>query len=159
METALNIALYFSDLYRKAYHKDIDEMKVHKLLYLAQRESLARTNKQLFVESFYAWQYGPVVSEIRKAFRSGIFQEGVRFVAVLSEYAKSVLDYVFSKYSKKDSWSLSRLTHAEYSWQTARARKNSGGAFRLMTIDDIRVDAQRIAKRRRMLHNLGLGAI
>lgn len=159
METALNIASYFSNMYWKRYHEYIDEMKMHKLLYLAQRESLARTDMPLFAESFCAWQYGPVVSEIRKAFRNGVFQGGGRFVTVLSEHVRSVLDYVFSKYSGKDSWSLSRLTHAEYSWQTARARRNCGGAFRLMSLDDIRVDAQRIAKRRKMLHNLGLGAI
>lgn len=30
------------------------------------------------------------------------------------------MDYVFEQYSKKSSWSLSRLTHGEYSWEHAR---------------------------------------
>lgn len=159
MNNVLNIALSISAMYRKTYNADIDEMKMHKLLYLSQRESLVRTGCPLFTEEFHAWQFGPVVNEIRKAFRDGVLPGGGRSSPAISEYAQSILNYVFSRYSQKDSWSLSRLTHAEYSWQAARKRKNCGGAFRPMPVSDIKVDAQRIASRRRMLYNLGLGAI
>ncbi len=40
-------------------------MKLHKLLYFAQRESLAITNEPLFEENFEGWKYGSVSREVR----------------------------------------------------------------------------------------------
>ena len=69
MASAVIVARYFSNRYRLEKQADIDEMKLHKLLYLAQRESLVRYDKPLFPEGIYAYQYGPVVKEVREAFR------------------------------------------------------------------------------------------
>ena len=40
-------------------------MKLHKLLYLSQREALAVTGQPLFQEEFEGWKYGPVCREVR----------------------------------------------------------------------------------------------
>ena len=124
-------------------------VKLHKLLYLAQRESLVQHDTPLFAEGIYAYQYGPVVKEVRSALKRGTALGHLK-TDTIPDDAKSVVDVVFDTYSDKNSWSLSRLTHAEYSWCHARRASNSGGGERLMPVDDIRRDAVRIRARRTM---------
>ena len=52
----------------------LDEMKLHKLLYLAQRESLAIFGRPLFYESFEGWKFGPVSPDVRKVYSNGGIQ-------------------------------------------------------------------------------------
>ena len=47
---AVGIAGVFSFRFREKTGTEIDEMKLHKMLYLAQRESLIRTGKPIFIE-------------------------------------------------------------------------------------------------------------
>lgn len=150
----LEVAGYFDSRYRTEKGLRIDEMKLHKLLYLAQRESLVRSGQPLFHEEICAWQFGPVVPIVRAAYRNDDIPdcEGIG----LSNDLKELLDYVYVRYAGKSAWSLSRLTHSESSWRAARARRNSGGGHRLMLIQDIMEDGNRIAKRRRVLKELGL---
>lgn len=69
---------------------------------------------------------------------------------------KKVFDKVFSSYAPKDSWSLSTLSHGEYSWRKAREGYDPNSACRTkIRVEDIRVDAQRIKQRRIMLNILG----
>ena len=50
MEKILNAAQYLFEEYKKLAGETIDQMKLHKLLYFAQRESFAITGKPLFSE-------------------------------------------------------------------------------------------------------------
>ena len=43
-------------------------MKLHKLLYFTQRESLAITGEAMFVETFEGWKFGPVSRLVRDHF-------------------------------------------------------------------------------------------
>ena len=52
----MNAAPYICNRYRKESKIEIDEMKLQKLLYFSQRESLIQNNKALFNESFYVWK-------------------------------------------------------------------------------------------------------
>lgn len=65
MEKIANVAQYVFERYKAVAGEIIDEMKLHKLLYFAQRESLAITNAPLFEETFEGWKYGPVCRELR----------------------------------------------------------------------------------------------
>lgn len=67
MEKIINVAQYVFKEYKRVTGEVIDEMKLHKLLYFAQRESLAITNTPLFEEEFEGWKYGPVCKEIRNS--------------------------------------------------------------------------------------------
>ena len=62
---------------------------------------------------------------------------------------------MFQQYASKDSWSLSTITHGEYSWQNARKgvadAENSSAKIQ---IDDIRKDAERIRLRRFILRKM-----
>ena len=158
MESAITYARYVATRYKDTFGDSIDEMKLHKLLYFAQRESLIQLGKPLFIESFYAWKYGPVLVAVRnysRIFRELTPQAGFS----LKDELVPVFDKVFSQYAGKESWSLSRLSHGEFSWQNAR--KGLGPVDhcdRAMTIEDIKVDADRIKLRRYFISQLGTGA-
>ena len=48
MAGMLTVAAYICDRYEKDFGEKIDEMKLQKLMYFAQRESLIRSGKPLF---------------------------------------------------------------------------------------------------------------
>lgn len=155
MVNVLDAASYAYNRYQREYGKKIDEMKLHKLLYFAQRESIIQTGNPLFEAIFYGWKFGPVLKEIRGVYRENSFSKDLcRDVVTEME---PIMNKVFEEYAGKDSWSLSRLTHGEVSWQNSRigvpAEANSDNP---MNILDIRLDAERIKNRREMLAQLGL---
>ena len=69
MVDVVSIASYISERYMKEYGERIDEMKLHKLLYLTQRECMIQTGEPMFDATFHAWKYGPVLPEIRLLYR------------------------------------------------------------------------------------------
>lgn len=153
MEPVVKIASYIVSRYQREYGGRIDEMKLHKLLYLSQRESIIQTGQPLFAEQFKAWKYGPVMQEIRNVYKLGLLYD--KAPVSIPDALIPVFDKVFSKYAGKESWSLSRLTHGEYSWQNAR--KGLGpvdSCANPISLDDIRVDADRIKLRRYFLERM-----
>ena len=150
MLNVISVASYICCRYKEQYGRDIDEMKLHKLLYFAQRECIVQTSKPLFDDRFEAWRYGPVMVCIRQYFKKGKLCE-MPTKECIAEY-QSVFDKVFLTFAPKDSWSLSSLTHGEYSWQKARkgcAPDEHCDAY--MATEDIAKDADRIRTRRFLL--------
>ena len=151
MEAAINIAAYIADRYKNETGVSIDEMKLHKLLYFSQRECVIQTGSPLFSEQFYAWKYGPVLVKVRDIIRKrGIVSLPSGYE--LPEKYLSVMNKVFSQYAHKTSWSLSRLSHGEISWQKARngfSPDESCGVA--LSLEDIKADAQRIRLRRSVI--------
>ena len=111
-------ASYIYEKYKSEFGTTIDEMKLHKLLYFAQRESIIQTGNPLFDATFRGQKYGPILKEIRESYKNS------SFVPVTSssdiDEMEPIVDTVFEQYAEKDSWSLSRLTHGEYSWKKSR---------------------------------------
>lgn len=150
MITVIQAASYIFHRYKEDYGSDIDEMKLHKLLYLSQRESIIMTGEPMFDAPFEAWKYGPVVVEIREKFRKNALNEQMDKDS-LSVY-QPVFDSVFQRYAVKDSWNLSLLTHGDSSWQNARQGLNPDEhCSERLSMDDIRWDAERIKIRRYIL--------
>ena len=118
MENLMSVASYVFNRYQDTMGEKIDEMKLHKLLYFAQRESIIQRNEPLFEEAFYGWKFGPVLKEIRSAYRDDAFFKTID-EKIISRI-KDIMDKVFEEYASKDSWSLSRLTHGEISWKNSR---------------------------------------
>ncbi len=147
MITALQAATFISQHYLKKKGVPIDEMKLHKLLYFAQRESIILFNEPLFSDKFVAWKYGPVMLCVRDALKIGPLNEPM---SIAGKAASSpVFDSVFQRYADRPSWSLSTLTHGEFSWQNARKGLSPEvNGNRLISNDDIRIDAERIKFRR-----------
>ncbi len=150
MEDVRKVASYICLRYQKEFGEPIDEMKLHKLLYLAQRECIIQTGEPLFRDKFEAWRYGPVLVSIRHLFRTNELKDPISKEA--EEKYKTVFDKIFSSYAKKSSWSLSVLTHGEYSWRKAREGYEPEATCSVeMKDEDIKVDAQRIKERRALL--------
>lgn len=152
MEEVIKVASYVCQRYQKEFRCRIDEMKLHKLLYFIQRECIAQTGEQMFPDKFEAWKYGPVMVCVRQHYKDDSLHEQMR-EEVIARY-KSVFDKVFETLAYKDAWSLSTLTHGEYSWQNARIGYDKD-AHCSVEIDpeDIRKDAERIKVRRFMLRH------
>lgn len=147
------IASYFCQHYKATFGIDMDEMKLHKMLYLSQRESIIQTGTPLFPDKFKAWCYGPVLLSIRHFYKDGsLFQ--LPLSDSMQQY-KPIFDKVFSAYATKDSWSLSAITHGEYAWQKARIGYGAEDACNVdIETEDIFRDAERIKQRRYLLHKI-----
>lgn len=155
MENLLNVASYIYNRYFETKGEQIDEMKLHKMLYFAQRESLIQRNEPLFAETFYGWKYGPILKEIRIAYRNNLFLDKVENEVICR--IQSIMDKVFEEYADKDSWSLSRLTHGEFAWKNSRKGIPNGvNGDNPIDINDIAKDAERVRLRRAGLAKLGL---
>lgn len=147
MTDVLTVAAYICNRYQKRYLKKIDEMKLHKLMYFAQRESLIQTDEPLFEATFQGRKYGPVLEELREPYcgRSGLPKVSVEEEASL----KKVMDVVFARYAPKESMSLCYLSQGELSWKNSRIDIPMGeNSENPMSLEDIREDAKRIKKRR-----------
>ena len=75
MESVVKIASYIVDRYQKDFGHRIDEMKLHKLLYFTQRESIIQTDEPMFPELFEAWRYGPVMAQLRPLYAQNQLNE------------------------------------------------------------------------------------
>ena len=142
MENVKNIAQYICDEYKRVSGEDIDEMKLHKLLYLSQRESLAITNMPLFESDFEGWRYGPVCREIRDSFIHNKI-DGAH--SEINDESKFILKSIVLQYGVYDSWKLSEISHNEISWKNARKGLSSDeNGIQILDINDIREDAKKI---------------
>jgi len=120
----------------------LDEMKLHKLLYLAQRESLAITGRPLFCEHFEGWKFGPVCPDVRNVYSNSGIQARVKDV---SPETSVILNAVLEEYGPIESWSLSQLSHEEVSWKNARkglAPDEPGNVE--LKLEDIMEDAKKV---------------
>lgn len=142
MEKILDIAKFLFDEYKKLSGEAIDEMKLHKLLYFAQREALAITGKPLFRGEMQGWKYGPVSPELRSCFaKDGLNAKTEEIGPEAAYIAKNVL----LEYGSIASWRLSELTHKEISWINAReglSPEDSGNE--VIKLEDIRKDAEKV---------------
>lgn len=155
MEDLMNVASYIFNRYNDEFHSRIDEMKLHKLLYFAQRESLIQNEEPLFDAVFYGWKFGPILKEIRSAYKDNLFYKIIPVDVVVR--ISVIMDKIFEEYAGKDSWSLSRLTHGELAWKNSRRGISDGeNSDNPMSLDDMKIDADRIRERRKMLMHLGL---
>jgi phage protein len=147
MIDVIKAASYIFKRYKDERNSEIDEMKLHKLMYFSQRESIIRTGQPMFDEQFEAWKYGPVIVKVRNKYKAKALNE-LPSQTELAPFLES-FNYVFQHYAPKESWSLSILAHGESSWQ--HAREGYGDDDRCdvpMALDDIIQDAERIKMRR-----------
>lgn len=142
VEKTLSVARNFYDKYVTDFGENMSEMKMHKLMYFVQRESLMYDNVPLFAESFLGWKYGPVLQSVREEYR-----KEYPFNDVDKEISKRSTELVMSilqKYGAMSPWKLSGISHNELSWKRSRMGLKSGeNGSRRLEIEAIRVDAIR----------------
>ena len=142
MSDIIDVAGYIVEKYSEVAGETLDEMKLHKLLYFTQRESLAITGKPAFEGYFEGWKYGPVSPEVRTAFVSG---EIIFPVSEVPDAIKYIANNVIAEYGVLTSWKLSELSHKEISWRNARkglSPEEIGN--RRLSLDDIKEDAKKV---------------
>lgn len=141
MENVLDVARAICTEYKRIAGESIDEMKLHKLVYFAQRESLAITNTPLFSEALHGWKYGPVSHEVRRAYNTHI----IEMDASVSPETLHIIKNVIHQYGSLASWKLSNMSHQELSWKNARIGLLAGAnGDKIMSIEDIRCDAKKV---------------
>lgn len=142
MERILDVAQYLIEEYKKITGEAIDEMKLHKLLYFAQRESLALTGEPLFQEEMNGWIYGPVSPLVRTYFsENGL----VIHTNPVSDSSAYILKNAILEYGPIASWKLSEMSHKEKSWLNSRKglEPNQNGNEPLK-LADIKEDARKV---------------
>lgn len=143
MVSVTQVASYIADRYWKDFGVRIDEMKLHKLLYLVQRECLVQRREPMFGELFHAWKYGPVMPVVRQLYKAGDLGVGLSD-AELAEYG-CIIDKVYVGYAGKKTFSLVTQTHAQYSWKKAReGYAEEADSDVVMPLEDVMRDADEL---------------
>lgn len=116
--SALDVAEYIN----KHLSRDATVMKLQKLTYYSQVESLVHYKNKLFEEKIEAWAAGPVVKEIYDVHKGLKYPGKVKFGNAdnLSLEQKTCIGWAIEKYGKLDGDTLSHLTHIENPWKDAR---------------------------------------
>lgn len=143
MERILDVAQFIFDEYLKITETKIDEMKLQKLLYFAQRECFAITGEPLFKSALKGWKYGPVSQKVRSVFMS---DTGINATTKeISPDAMYIIRNVIYTYGKYASWKLRKISHQEISWKNSRIGLKSGeNGNRTMKLEDIKKDAEKV---------------
>lgn len=104
---------------------EMSAMKLQKLVYYSQAWSLVWDDEPLFAEPIQAWANGPVVPELYRL-HAGNFKinadllKGHGKKSQLNKDQRETIDAVLSHYGKQEAHYLSRLTHMESPWKSAR---------------------------------------
>ena len=152
MDKTLCVAKHLYQMYADRFGEPMDQLKMHKLMYFANRESLMYSKSPLFNEAFHGWKYGPVLLSVRKAYNPKNNQTKEPFADVegtVSEQTNQYLQDVLDRYGSLSSWKLSALSHDELSWKMARLglSPDENGDVELSP-NLLRVDAKRELERR-----------
>lgn len=142
MDRIIDTAAYVAKRYKELTNEVLDEMKLHKLLYFIQRESLAITGEPAFDGVFEGWKFGPVCREVRTNFCEG---EIVCHANDISDRLKYIANNVILEYGSLAAWKLSELSHKDISWKNARIglAPHENGSVQLK-MDDIKIDAAKV---------------
>ena len=143
MDRIIDVANYIYNEYKKVSSSDIDEMKLHKLLYFAQREAVAITSKPMFLDEFEGWKYGPVNREVRKHYTSnGISLKDIKDISTENAY---IVRNIIAQYGIYEAWKLSEISHNEISWINSRKGiPNGENGNNIMKLEDIYEDAKKV---------------
>ena len=144
MKKILDIAKYLTKKYKDEKSEEIDELKLHKILYFSQKEYIMLINDFLFEEDFEGWYLGSINKLVRKEYKS--IKRGKEDIS-LKDIEKKIIDRVFDRYKDMDSYKLSDLSHKEYSWIKSRIglKRGEKGNQKLLK-EDIKIDAERYKK-------------
>ncbi len=136
----------------------IDKLQLVKMVFLADREHLAKYGRPIIGGNYYTMKYGPVSSELKdyldapetsdSAFR---VDDDFKVVAKksagqdwLSQSDLDVLDEVYRKYGHLDQWKLSEITH---SFKAYRNNEPPEGSRRPLAYEDFFLDFDDEAKK------------
>lgn len=117
----LTIAGAVKNLYESVYEitpeeSDLTEMKMHKLLYFAQKIHYANFGEWLFNEDFEGWVHGPVNREVRRSYAM-LPDTELEELTPEEEYTIREVVYDYGKYSASV---LRNLSHQDKAYKLSR---------------------------------------
>ena len=121
-EIANYIVSYFSTIATNSIEGDLTNLKLQKLLYYCQLESLKRNNEPLFNEAIEAWNYGPVIPSVYqeyKKFGRNILETTKPNLLLNPDEVKVLVDNVIETKGQYTGIALMRMTHEENAWKKA----------------------------------------
>lgn len=125
MLSVLDVARYFLVTQDEDAGESITNLKLQKLCYYAQGFHLAIFDTPLFPEPIEAWQHGPVVEVLWRAYRdygSGPIPKPEDVdISLYDNDTVELLDEVNVVYGQYSAWKLRNLTHEEPPWKEAAA--------------------------------------
>lgn len=125
------IADYFLSRDEGREDADVTQMKLHKLMYLAQANFLSSVGERLFASDVEAFRHGPVITEMYPEFKhygrnvivaasdEAAWQAQENVENYLPEDTKEFLDLVWEKYGDYSASELRKLTHSQSPWLNA----------------------------------------
>ncbi len=130
--SADNVAEYLIYLSSQAVVGDnkeregITNLKLQKVLYLAQAYYLAKLGRPLFSDKIEAWEYGPVVPVVYRKFKTNgsnpiIFENDK---STLLEEDKELVKKVWDSFGGYSASRLVDITHAHTPWREAYKAKD-----------------------------------
>ena len=125
--TAENVAKYLIFLASQAFVGDnkeregITNLKLQKVLYFAQAYYLSKIGKPLFSDNIEAWEYGPVIPEVYRKYKSHasnpiIYEEDK---SSLSDADKENLKKIWGTFGGYSASRLVDISHAHTPWKEA----------------------------------------
>lgn len=117
----ITIAGAIYNLYERIYAKspeenDMTEMKMHKLLYFAQKQHYLNFGEWLFADEFEGWVHGPVNREVRNHFE---FLPVVQTEDLALEEEYTIRE-VLHDYGKYSAFHLRELSHQDEAYKISR---------------------------------------
>ncbi len=130
---ASDVAKYFIQLASQKVVGDngeregITNLKLQKILYLAQAYFLAKKNKPLFKDKIEAWQYGPVVPNVYRAYSKNGSDPILTYETETSISAEDqiVLKEIWDTFGGYSAGRLVDITHSHAPWKNAYAGASS----------------------------------
>ena len=110
----------------KEQNKEINHLKLQKILYYIQAWNLALLNEPLFEEDFEAWLHGPVIRKVWDEYKSNsvligeLSEQDENINVKFTEDQEDVIEDVIDAYGNKSGYYLESLTHQEDPWKNAR---------------------------------------
>lgn len=147
MSTAKELAQYLVYSYeaRSGSKFQDSELKLQKMMYFAQRESLAFTNEPLFSDSFEGWKYGPVLPSLRYFFDGDYEPFDPKDESKLSDKEIYIIDNVIAEYGRLEPWALAEITHNESCWLKSREGLDEDDmGLSQIPVEDIKEDAKNV---------------
>lgn len=146
-DKALQAAAY---LLRREQHRSMNYMRLLKVLYLADRESIRLTGRPITGDRFAAMKRGPVLSEVLDLVKGAHLRspDWTEFIArtnyevqlvkdpgqaTLSRFEIETLERVASENQERDEWAMVDFTHTLPEW----IKNDPGDSCKWIALEDV----------------------
>ncbi|MDQ0412742.1 Panacea domain-containing protein [Mesobacillus stamsii] len=114
IEIARSIQSFYTNILQKS---DLTEMKMHKLLYFAQKKHYENFGEWLFEDDFQGWVHGPVNRKVRSSYFNIFVSEDSTNLTLEEEL--TIREIIF-EYGDYPAEVLSEMSHDEDAYKISR---------------------------------------